>query len=154
MFPGAYLLGAQVVTWWLSSVRPVCECYCRGDPSEGVLALLGQQLSRCGPEHLARACPAADEASWRPAVALLCLLFLAGFAAGLATAVVVRHYYPAWAAAVFGAQPPPVGVPLLSLTAASPQAPAPQERRGPLTPAAKRAIAASAAHGSGELPHA
>jgi hypothetical protein len=153
MFPAAYLLGAQIVSWGFSAIRPSCECYCRGDPSEGVLQLLGQQLARCGPEHLARVCPAQAAASWCPGIALLGLLFAAGYVAGLATVVLARQPLAVGAAASAAAASPALESPS-RFPLAAPVAAASPERRGPLTPASKRALALCAGNGSSELPHA
>ena len=46
--------------------RPqTCHCHCvAGEgPSQGVLELLGQQLARCGPEHLRQSCPECPQCS-------------------------------------------------------------------------------------------
>jgi hypothetical protein len=50
-----------------ASSECVCHCSFAADPNEGVIALLGKQLERCGPERLScpvcvpTACPAVEE---------------------------------------------------------------------------------------------
>ncbi len=146
----AALHWAQVFTFGFSALRShSCECVCRGDPSEAVLTLLGEQLRRCGPEQLARSCPPEVAASWLPGVSLSLLLLAAGFIAGAAAATLgIHRAAEARFAGTEGVPPPLPGArPTLALAAS-----APADSRGPLTPAAKRSAAATNGGGSVSYP--
>ncbi len=127
---------AQIFSYTLSFWRTTsCECHCSMEPSERVLALLGEQLARCGPENLARSCPPAVPAQWFPGVTVALLLFAAGFIAGAAAASLGHSR---------GEPHVPAAAPLPDRRAslALPAAADFEERRGPVTPSAKRALAA------------
>jgi hypothetical protein len=125
------LAAAQLFSYSLSFWRTTsCECHCSGEPSERVLALLGEQLARCGPENLARSCPPAAPAQWFPGVTVALLLFAAGFIAGAA------------AASLGHSRSSPPEPPSRRASLALPAAEDFEERRGPVTPSAKRALAA------------
>ena len=138
---------AQALSLGFTSFRSTsCECHCRGDPSAGVLTLLGEQLARCGPENLARSCPPPPSPPWYPGEAVSLILVVAGFVAGAAAATLGIHRD---VAARFTASQLPSAAeasarPALAIT----------EAAGPLTPAAKRASAAGLRHGGSSLSHA
>ena len=145
---GVAVVVAQVLSLGLTSWRqPSCTCVCQGDPSEKVLTLLGEQLSRCGPENLARHCPAAPPTQWLPGVYVCLLLIAAGFVAGAAAASL----------GIERSIERRVGAPASSHLAAAPRlalavaAEFDSPERGPLTPAAKHATAAAPQYGSGGL---
>jgi hypothetical protein len=149
----AILYAAQFLSFGLSTFRTTsCECHCSSDPSASVLALLGEQLARCGPENLARVCPAAAAAPWYPGVAFALLLISVGFIAGAAAATlgIQREVGSRCSVATLPVYPEVFDrTPLaLSATAAA-------DSRGPLTPSAKRATApAYLRHGGSSLLNA
>ncbi|CAK0868029.1 unnamed protein product, partial [Prorocentrum cordatum] len=93
-----WVLGILASRWSAPAppADPSCTCIFSGhEPSSGVLDILREQLSRCGPEHLGAACPAcpacvcpqcpapaAPSGAW----VLVVLVGLASFAAGVAAA--------------------------------------------------------------------
>ena len=139
MFSFWYSLGSSAL---LSLVWPrsSCDCYCSSDPSQAVLDILERQLQRCGPEHLT--CPAATcspcAAPWL--AWHLIALFVAGVWCGFLLAhrlAVLRLPAPSSASTASSSSPrqsSPVA-PLDTSSSASLT-----DRRGPLTPAAKRAL--------------
>ena len=149
----------ELVAQWLWLVpfgasfvqRPqTCHCHCAAGagPSEGILDLLGQQLARCGPEHLRQSCPDCPVCSC-PAppevVSPLGWVFFAGLCTGGLIAFLVGRlaasYQEALAerAPVVQSQPPLAAelqdgpLPALALRVAAPQAAA-----GPLTATERR----------------
>ena len=138
MSGGFTLVAAQAAAWILSSARSVCECHCSGDPGEGVLALLGQQLARCGPEQLGRVCPAPPACDWLPPVAALVCAFFAGLSLGIvgAASALQRLRRPP---AAFGAAAASARGSLSSSPRSLGNIEGESPRAGPLTPSAKRA---------------
>jgi hypothetical protein len=141
---GVAVVIAQVLSLGLTSWRqPSCTCVCQGDPSDKVLALLGEQLSRCGPENLSRHCPPALPTQWLPGVYICLLLIAAGFVAGAAAATLgIERSIERRAGAPASAHV--VAAPRLALALAA-ESDLPE--RGPLTPAAKRATASPPQYG-------
>ena len=143
---------------FLSSLFPrpqscKCFCECSSDPAQGVLELLGQQLSRCGPEHLGQSSVSCTPCKECPSPALPWTALFLAFGVGVIVGLLV-----AWRLYVVFLQSPvreeggPRAGPdsravsdraRLVTTVANPlphQAPALQEllRSGPSTPAVKR----------------
>ena len=136
---GSYVLlaGAQIAGWLLGSRSSRCDCYCGSDPSEAVLALLGQQLARCGPERLSQQCPPCSCALWPSWAACAVFWFLGALFGGAVVWLLCGQPVPT----------PALGVQVDTLRAApsevsvcsvAPSTPSSPTRSGPVTASAKR----------------
>ena len=54
-----FVIGSAIVaSLWPSFSRPAVHCVCSGvEVNQDLLAVIGRQLDRCGPERLGTACP-------------------------------------------------------------------------------------------------
>ena len=111
----AAYIGGSLLGTWQSSPRVTCVVECPPPPpvADGLLAILREQLARCGPQNLTQqACRCdCDCGPGAFSVAVLFLTAFVAFACGLASGLVWSRIAPVRPPAVTAAVPPAISDP-------------------------------------------